>query len=226
MRSLRPSTRASPCTVPPNAYARSICSMLDPSAHDTSARSAFARITRPPPLPPVVVVVVVAGAGGPGGAAARCRMGMRCRPPCGARRSTSRSCAVLCGMARNCLRMMTCGSPCASCAFSLSSVQSREVKLFFFCWAGGFGWSSVVHVSSSSRRRSDLSCPRQTVTYVCHPPSPPPHYEPRTWTLLIYPLSLYLAIRFRRSLRILANIQEWLLLAERWFFSWCVSIFR
>jgi hypothetical protein len=98
----------SPCVVQPNASIPSTCSTRDPIALDMSARLASVRIPSPqegrlaPPRP--------------GGAVVLCRMRMPCHLLCWAWRGILKSCDVLCGMARSCPRMMTCGSPCGYCA--------------------------------------------------------------------------------------------------------------
>lgn len=92
-----------------NAYTPSTCSMPDLIAPDTSARSASVP-TRSPheggPAPPPR----------PGGAVVLCRTRMPCRLLCWAWRGTLKSCDILCGTARSCPHMMTCGSPCGFCA--------------------------------------------------------------------------------------------------------------
>jgi len=97
------------CVAQPNASTPSTCSTPDQIAPDTSARLASVPIPfpqegglAPPPRPGGVVVL--------------CRMRMPCHLLCWAWQGTLKSCDVLCGMARSCPRMMTCGSPCGYCA--------------------------------------------------------------------------------------------------------------
>lgn len=99
----------SSCVAQPNVSTPSTCSTPDRIALDTSARLASVPIRSPqegglapPPRP--------------GGAVVLCRTRMPCHLLCWAWRGTLKSCNVLCGMARSCRRMMTCGSPCGSCA--------------------------------------------------------------------------------------------------------------
>ena len=111
MRSPRRSTRALSCAARRSALIRSTCSTHTPRARATFACSVSPRTTRLCTHPRPRVRELDDGCR-PDGAAACYRTGMWCRRLCGARRVTSRSCARLCGMARSCRRMMTCGSHC------------------------------------------------------------------------------------------------------------------
>jgi hypothetical protein len=114
MRSRRHSTPASSCAAQPNASTRSTCSTHAPIAPGTSAHLAYVPTrSRRGGLAAALALDTLPRLGG---AAVRCRMRMPCRLLCWAWRGTLKSCDVLCGMARSCPRMMTCGSPCASCA--------------------------------------------------------------------------------------------------------------
>jgi hypothetical protein len=120
MRSPQPSIHASSCGAPSNACARSLCSTLDPSVHDTFARS--------------VSVQTHPAGGHRGGVAAHCQMGLWYRLQCVAQRSISRFCAALRGTARSYLRMTTCGSHYACCASSIYYKQIR-VEVINFCFS-------------------------------------------------------------------------------------------
>jgi hypothetical protein len=153
------------CVAQHNASTPSTCSTPDRIAPDTSVRSASVPIAfpqegglAPPPRP--------------GGAVVLCRMRMPCRLLCWAWQGTLKSCDILCGMARSCLRMMTCGSPCGSCA-------SLTPPLLFFIFPI---FCSVVRASSSSRQPWGLSYPHQTA--MCVYPTPWGRWDARQTHLI------------------------------------------